>query len=93
MAYFSTSATRALVRRRHGEIGDRFRIDREETAGRAIFGRHIGDGGAVGEREMVEARAVEFDEFADDALLAQHLRDGQHEIGRRDAFLQLAGRA
>ena len=34
----------------------------------------------------VEAGAVEFDELADDALLAQHLRDGEHEVGRGDAF-------
>ncbi len=66
-------------------------VDGEEAAGRAIFGRHIGDGRAIGEREMVEAGAVEFDEFADDAQLAQHLRDGQHEIGRGHAFLQCAG--
>jgi hypothetical protein len=30
------------------------------------------------------------DEFADDAALAQHLRHGQHQIGRGDAFLELA---
>ena len=34
--------------------------------------------------------AVEFDEFSDDAFLAQHLRDGQHEIGGRGAFGQAA---
>jgi hypothetical protein len=31
-------------------------------------------------------RAVEFDELADHALLAQHLGDGQHEVGGGDAF-------
>ena len=34
--------------------------------------------------------AEELDELADDALLAQHLRDGQHEVGRGRAFRQLA---
>ena len=54
-------------------------------------GRHIADRGAVGDRHLVEAGAVKLDELADDALLAQHLRDGQHEIGRGDALAQFAG--
>ena len=74
------------------EIVDRPLVDREEAAGRAIFGRHVGDRRAVGERSGVEARPVEFDEAADDALLAQHLGDGQHQVGRGDAFLELARR-
>ena len=73
------------------EIGDGLRIDREEAAGRAIFRRHIADGGAVGEREVIEARAEELDELADHALLAQHLGDGEHEIGGGDALFHLAG--
>ena len=39
----------------------------------------------------IEAGAVEFDEFIDHALFAQHLRDGQHQIGRGHAFVQFAG--
>ncbi len=34
----------------------------------------------------VEAVAEELDELADDALLAQHLGDGEHEVGRGRAF-------
>ena len=34
---------------------------------------------------------VELHEFADHALLAQHLRDGEHEIGRGRAFAKLPG--
>ena len=41
----------------------------------------------------VEARTEELDELLDHAALAQHLRDGQHEVGRGDALLQLAGAA
>ena len=37
--------------------------------------------------------AVELDELADHALLAQHLRDGQHQVGRGRALAQLAGAA
>ena len=72
------------------EIAERLRVDREEAAGRAVFGRHVGDRRAVGDRHRVEARAVELDELADHALLAQHLGHGQHEVGRGDALAQLA---
>ena len=33
---------------------------------------------------------MKLNEFADDFCLAQHLRYGQHEIGRRHAFAQFA---
>lgn len=75
----------------HGEVVDGFAVDREEAAGRTVFRTHVADGGAVGERHVVEARAEEFDELRDNALLAQHLHDHQHEVGRGDAFLELAG--
>jgi hypothetical protein len=77
----------------HGQVVDGFAVDREEAAGRAVFRRHVADGGAVGERHRIEAGAEEFDELADNALLAQHLRDGQHQVGGGDAFLDLAGQA
>ena len=73
------------------QIIEALAVDGEEAAGRAIFGSHVADCRAIGEGQRLDAGAVEFDEFADDALLAQHLGDGQHEVGSRDAFLQLAG--
>ena len=33
-----------------------------------------------------DARAVELDELADHAVLAQHLGDGEHEVGRGGAL-------
>ena len=39
---------------------------------------------------MVEAGTEELDEFSDHALLAQHLRHRQHQVGGGDAFLHLA---
>ncbi len=65
-------------------------VDGEEPAGGAVFGGHVGDRGAVGHRHVVEAGAVELHELADDALLAQHLRDGEHEIGGGGALGELA---
>ena len=72
------------------EIVDRFSIDREETAGRAIFRSHVGDCRFVGDRQMIQTRAEKLDELADNALPAKHLRDSQHEVGRSDAFLEFA---
>ena len=72
------------------EIGESFRVDREKAHGGAIFGSHVGDGGAVGKREAGKSGAVKFDEFSDDAFLAQHLRDGEDEVGGRGAFGQAA---
>ncbi len=72
------------------EIAKRLRVDGKEAAGRAIFRSHVGERGAVGDRHGVEAGAEKFDEFADDALLAQHLGDGQNEIGRGHPLAQFA---
>ena len=73
------------------EIPQRIVVDREEAAGRAVFGRHVADGGAIGDREIAEARPEIFHELADHAALAQHLRDGEHEVGGRHPFLEFAG--
>jgi hypothetical protein len=40
---------------------------------------------------LAEAGAEELDELLDDALLAQHLGDAQHQVGGGGAFGQLAG--
>ena len=42
-------------------------------------------------RDMaVETGAVELDEFIDHAFFAQHLCDGEHEVGGSDAFVEFA---
>ena len=66
-------------------------VDAEEAAGGAIFGRHIGQRRAVGQRQRRKAGAEIFDETPHNAVLAQHVGGGQHQIGGGDAFLQRAG--
>ncbi len=75
------------------QIGERVLVDREEAAGRAIFRGHIADGRLVLQRQPAETGAEEFDEFPHHALLAQHLRDGEHQIGGGNAFAQSSGHA
>ena len=73
------------------QVLQRFGVDREDAAGGAVFRRHVADGGAVGQCQVLQARAEELHELADHALLAQHLRHGQHQVGGGRAFRQPAG--
>ena len=76
---------------REPQVLERHVVDREDAARGAVLGRHVGDGRAVGDRDVPDAVAEELDELADDPLLPEHLRHGQHEIGRRRALGELAG--
>ena len=73
------------------EVPDRLGVDREQPAGRAVLGGHVGDRGPVGQRQARQAVAVVLDELADDALLPQHLGDGQHQVGGGRPFAEGAG--
>ena len=66
-------------------------IDREETHGRAVFGRHVADGGTVRHGQTARAFTEEFDELADHFFLAQDFGHGEHHVGRGHAFTHLAG--
>ena len=72
------------------EIAQRLLVDGEDAAGAAVFRRHVGDRGAIGQRQVGEAVAEELDELVDHAFLAQHLGDGEHEIGGGAAGLHRA---
>ena len=70
-----------LAAARELEIAQGLFIDRENAAGAAVLRRHVGDGGAIRERQVGKTVTKVFDELFDDAFLAQHLGDGEHEIG------------
>ncbi len=72
------------------QIGERLRIHREEAHCGPVFRRHVGDGRAVGKAQRAQTLAVKFNELAHYALLAQHLRNGEDQVGRRAAFVQFA---
>ncbi len=72
------------------EVAQRLAVDREDRAGRAELRRHVPDRRPVGEAERVQPGAEELDELRDDAALAQHLGDGEDEVGRGRALGQLA---
>ena len=63
------------------QVGQRLVIDREDRHGRAVLRAHVADRGPVGQRHCGHTLPVELHELADDAVLAQLLRDGEHEVG------------
>ena len=63
-------------------------INREETHGGAVFGCHVGNGGAVGQRQRLDSLAIKLDKLAHHFSLAQHFGHGQHQVGRGHTFAQ-----
>ena len=81
----------ALAASRQPQISERLIVDRKISHRRAVLGRHVAERRAIGHRQRLEARPEIFDELADHAFLAQHLRDRQHQVGRSRAGTQRAG--
>ncbi len=75
----------------HLQIVDRDLVDRENRCGGAELGTHVAQCRAVRQRHLGDAFAVELDELAHHAVLAQHLGDGEDDVGGRDAGRTLAG--
>ncbi len=72
------------------EVLDSGVIDRKETHGGAVLRRHIGDRGAVGQRQVFHALAEELDKLAHYLGSAKHFSDGQDQISCGDAAAQRA---
>ena len=80
-----------LVAARLTEVVEGLIVDREEAHRGAVFRGHVGDRGAVGEREGLGAFAEELDELADDLGLAEDFREAEGEVGGGDAFAEATG--
>ena len=70
------------VRRSSGalEVGKRFIVDRKEAHRGAVFRRHVGNRRPIGQAQVAYAIAEELDKAANDTVLAQQLRNAQHQI-------------
>ena len=75
---------------RHAQVLQRDFIHREDSASGPIFRRHVGDRGAIGERQRTQARAKELHELSYNAGLAQNLGHRKHPVGGRRAFGQIS---
>ena len=80
-----------FVAARVAQVAQGFTVNGEETAGRPIFGCHISNGRPVSQWQHVQTCTVEFDEFANNAKLAQHFHNLQHKVGAGGPFDHLAG--
>src|SRR5207247_6188382 len=56
------------------EVSQGLLIHREDPHCGTVLGRHVADGGAVGEGQSGDPGTVELHELPDHALLAEHLR-------------------
>ena len=70
------------------QILQTFFVDGEDAAGRAVLRRHVGDGSAVGQRQIAQSGSEVLDKFSHDSMLAQHLGNRQNQIGSSRAFAQ-----
>ena len=71
-------------------IFQRLVVDTKKAAGRAIFRGHVGQRRTVGKAQAIEAGAIIFHKPPNNALGAQHLRGGEHQIGGGDALRHCA---
>jgi hypothetical protein len=73
------------------EVVERLVVHREEAHGGAVFGRHVGNRRAVGQRQRGRAFTEELDELAHHLVAAQDFGHGEHQVGGGAAFAQAAG--
>ena len=73
------------------QIFDGLCINAKEATGRTIFRRHVGKRRTVGKRQGRKTGAIIFHKAANNTLCTQHLRCGQHKVGRGYALGQRAG--
>ena len=72
-----------------GEVVDGLGINGKEAHRGAVFGSHVRDRRAVGERECGRAFAIEFHKLTNHFRGAEELGNMEREIGRGDAFAKL----
>ena len=82
-----------LVSASQAQVGQGLVVNGEHGRRGAVFGAHVGDGGAVTDAQAVGALAKEFHIGAHHLLLAQEFGQGQHDVGGGDAALAPAREA
>ena len=73
------------------QVVEGFLVHGEEAHGGTVFGSHVGYGRPVRQAHVTQAGTVELDELPDDALFAEHFRDGESQVGGRRPVGELAG--
>merc|ERR1719469_225698 len=70
---------------------NRVGINGEVSHGRTVLGGHVSDSRAIGEGEVLSAGSMELHELANDSTFAEHLDNGQSQIGSRYVLGHLTG--
>ncbi|MNQ14200.1 hypothetical protein D3C85_271450 [compost metagenome] len=73
------------------QVVDGLLVNREHRGRRAVFGRHVRDGGAVAQGQAGGAFAVELQIRTHHLFFAQEFGQRQHHVGGGDARLRTAG--
>ena len=89
ISLYQCDAVRIPARGAH--VAQRFRVDRKEPAGRAVFRGHIGNRGPIRQGQRVQTRAIELNKLAHDPLGTQHLNDLENKVRSRRALHHLTG--
>ena len=63
-------------------------INRKNSASRSVLRRHIRNGRAISQRQIPKPRPEILDKLPNNAMLPQHLRNGQNEISSSSPFAQ-----
>src|SRR5204863_7698037 len=75
------------------QVTQRLLIDWEQRGRRAVLRAHVAEGRSVGDGKTGESVTAELDELVDHAVLAEHLGEGQDEVGRGRSRRQRAEEA
>ena len=73
------------------QVGDRLGVHREEAAGGTVFWCHIRNGGAIGQRKLIQSAAEELHKLANHAMGAQHLYHLQYQVRGGNTLAHLPG--
>ena len=73
------------------QIAQRLLINRKNPASCPILRRHIRNRSPIRQRQITQSRPEVLNKLPDNAMLAQHLRNRQHEIGSSSALAQPPG--
>src|SRR5699024_9775267 len=73
------------------QVLDGLLVDGEHRTGGAELRGHVADGCAVRQRDGLDAVAVELNELLNNTVVAEHLGDGQNDVGGGDADRDLTG--
>ena len=73
------------------QIAQSFIVDRKNPARRSVFRRHVANGCAVGQWQLLQSGSKILNELADHAVLTQHFGDRKHQISCGCALAQASG--